>query len=71
MNSKNKKINFLTFNYQTLSHSLTPKSIIVLYISQNSKVFFLVYHVSRYLIDQPRYDRFSKTGPKHVFSSPL
>ena len=66
------KLNFPTFNVHTLSHSLVPKKYYgILHQSEGPEISnFLVWHMSRYLIYQPKYDSFSKTGPNHVFSSP-
>ena len=72
LSSKNKN-KILFFNFHTLSYSLTPK---IYYDALHHSIgveisYFLVYHMSRYLIYQQRYDRFSTTGQNHVFSSPL
>ena len=56
-----------------MSHSMTPKQYYdALYQSEGLEIsYFLVYHMSQYLIYQPRYVPFSTAGPNHVFSSPL
>ena len=70
---KKKLLFLLDFNFHTLSHLLTPKKDYgALHHSTALEIgYFSVYHMSRYLIYEPRYDRFSTTGPNHVFSSPL
>ena len=74
-NSEFKKyqLYFLDSNFHTLSHLLTPKKDYgALHHSKALVIgYFLVYHMSRYLIYEPKYDCFSTTGPNHVFSSPL
>ena len=71
--SKNNNYFFFDFNFHTLSYLLTPKKDYgALHHSKTLEIgYFLVYHMSRYLIYEPRYDRFSTTGPNHMFSSPL
>ena len=70
---KKKKKKKLIFNFHTISHSLIPRNYYdALHHSKGLGIsYFLVYHMYRYLIYKPRYDRFSTTGPNHVFSSPL
>ena len=70
---KRYKLNFQIFNFYTLSYSLTHRKYYdALHHSEGLYIsYFLVYHMSRYLIYQPRYGRFSTASTNHVFSSPL
>ena len=64
---------FLIFNFITLFRLLTPKKYYSALHHLNALEigYFLVYHMSRYLLYEKRYDHFSATGPNRVFSYPL